>query len=353
VVVRLYKLVLAFLVSGLLKSNVGEHFVGIHIRRSARATLIPIDQKLVVVLAVEDRLAGFFNSRQLFTLHCADVGICTRGGKLHERPRFHKSRIVIDAHAGYLKVLKRTQGLHAVVGLSRNLLLAEEVLLYPDFVLGPGGRNEDKAHHSQTRHQTSSHHVLHPVARLELWLLLLHRRPRLVRIKAFHSRKELQRLGSEVLFVHYAVVADHEALHTGGAVFSGRCHQRESSDHHPLDHEIHLPKRGSGTLALQYLEEGAVKRFIPVAVTSLNSLGYVLADRPFPLAVGGLPREAILLAGCADDPLGVLIYVVARALLQGVLVLRFHVASTNLNGVELIPADAAIEDFLLTRFRVK
>src|SRR6516164_8601932 len=64
-------------------------------------------------------------------------------------------------------------------------------------------------------------------------------------------------------------------------------------------------------------------------------------------------RQAILLAGGADDALGVLVNVIALPLLERVLVLRLNVAVADLDGVQLISADTAVEDFLATGFGVK
>jgi hypothetical protein len=66
-----------------------------------------------------------------------------------------------------------------------------------------------------------------------------------------------------------------------------------------------------------------------------------------------LPSQAILLAGSADDALGVLVHVVSLALLVRVVVLRFYVALADFNGVQFIGADAAIEEFLAAGFGVK
>ena len=125
VVVRLEELVLALLVAGQLEADVGEHLVGVHVRRRAGAALVPIDQELVVVLAVEHRLRAPSRSRPAFLLHRADVGVGARRRELHDRPRFDEAGIVIDRDAGDLEVLERPRRLHAVVGIGRNFFLPE------------------------------------------------------------------------------------------------------------------------------------------------------------------------------------------------------------------------------------
>ena len=72
----------------------------------------------------------------------------------------------------------------------------------------------------------------------------------------------------------------------------------------------------------------------------------VLAHGPLPGPVRVLPRQAVLLARRADDALRVLVHARAVVLLRGVLVLRLDVAAADLDGVELVPADAAVEDLL-------
>jgi hypothetical protein len=54
--VRLDDLVLALLVPAQLEGDVGQDLVRVHVRRGTGAALIPVDQELVVVLAVQDRL---------------------------------------------------------------------------------------------------------------------------------------------------------------------------------------------------------------------------------------------------------------------------------------------------------
>ena len=114
----------------------------------------------------------------------------------------------------------------------------------------------------------------------------------------------------------------------------------------PFDHEVHLAHRRGRALALQDLEVVAVVGLVAVAVALGDDPGDPLAHRPLPRSVGALPRQAVLLAGGADDALRVLIHRERLALLEGVLVLRLDVAAADLDGVELVAADPTVQDLV-------
>ena len=61
VIVRIAVLILALLVAHQLERPVGDHLVGVHVRRGARAALEHVEPELVVKLAVDDFLAGAFD----------------------------------------------------------------------------------------------------------------------------------------------------------------------------------------------------------------------------------------------------------------------------------------------------
>jgi hypothetical protein len=48
----------------------------------------------------------------------------------------------------------------------------------------------------------------------------------------------------------------------------------------------------------------------------------------------------------ANDPLGILVYVIDCALLKSIFVLRLHVTAADINGIQFISADAAVQEFL-------
>lgn len=66
-----------------------------------------------------------------------------------------------------------------------------------------------------------------------------------------------------------------------------------------------------------------------------------------------MPCQAILFAGSAYNPLGILVRIVALALLKCIIVLRFHVAAADVNGVQFIASDATIEELLAAGLGIK
>ena len=76
-------------------------------------------------------------------------------------------------------------------------------------------------------------------------------------------------------------------------------------------------------------------------------------DWPIPTAVRILPRQSILRTVRADDLLCVLIGLAGFLLRQRIFVLRVNVTATDLNRVEFIAADAAVEKFLSSCFGVE
>ena len=131
VVVRLDDLVLALLAPGQLERDVGHHLVGVHVGGGAGAALVPVHLELVVVLPLHHaRRAAFSIAASTSWLHRADVGVGPRRRELHDRPRLDEARVVADRDARDLEVLERACRLHAVIGVRRDRLLAEQVALH-------------------------------------------------------------------------------------------------------------------------------------------------------------------------------------------------------------------------------
>src|SRR6185503_13707367 len=99
IVVRVDDLVVPFLMSRHLERDVGENLVGVHVRGCAGAALIPVDEKLIMVLALEYRLGRFLDAGQSLWLHRPDVRVCLSGSELYDRPRFYESGIVVDRNS--------------------------------------------------------------------------------------------------------------------------------------------------------------------------------------------------------------------------------------------------------------
>src|SRR5215467_7007776 len=88
-------------------------------------------------------------------------------------------------------------------------------------------------------------------------------------------------------------------------------------------------------------------------IALFDRLRDLFAYRTIPVSVGFLPSQTILLARVADDPLGVLVYAVTLAFLVGIFILRLHVAMANVNGIEFVAADTAIEELLAPGFGIE
>src|SRR6185503_20461508 len=81
----------------------------------------------------------------------AGIGVRTRRGELHEHQRVDELRVMADRDPRDLEVLECARGLHAVVGVCRDLLLPEQILL--DAGLRPHGA----AHQDEREHQGGGH----------------------------------------------------------------------------------------------------------------------------------------------------------------------------------------------------
>ena len=82
----------------------------------------------------------------------------------------------------------------------------------------------------------------------------------------------------------------------------------------------------------------------PGGIALLDRPGNPFANWAIPTTVRVLPSQAILLAGGAYDSLGVLVDVEAFTRLERIRVLRFYVTSADINRVQFVSADAAMEE---------
>ena len=139
VIVRLDDLVVALLVPGQLERDVGHHLVGVHVGRGAGPALVPVDLELVVILPLHEGFGSLLDRPEHLLVHRADIGVAAGRRQLHDGPRFHEPRIVVDGDPGDLEVLERPGRLHAVVRIGGHRLLAEEIPFHPRRPAG-GGR---------------------------------------------------------------------------------------------------------------------------------------------------------------------------------------------------------------------
>src|SRR5215470_2309529 len=94
-------------------------------------------------------------------------------------------------------------------------------------------------------------------------------------------------------------------------------------------------------------------RFLTAGVANCDRLGNLFTNRATPGAIRVLPCQAILFAWSADDALCVLVHIVSLARFGSVFLLRFHVAVADLNGVEFIASNTAVQKFLYACFAIE
>ena len=108
-------------------SEVAEHFVAVHVRGRASATLEPIGDELVVVLASDDLIAGPDQGVSDVGRDATEFLVRHHGGLLHIAVGDGEERFLGHRHFGDVEVVLTTHRLDAVVGFIRNLEFAKEV----------------------------------------------------------------------------------------------------------------------------------------------------------------------------------------------------------------------------------
>ena len=105
-------------------------------------------------------------------------------------------------------------------------------------------------------------------------------------------------------------MTDDESPHPGYVIFSRRRNECKPANHDTLHYKVHLAEWRRGALPFQDLEKIAMVGLRGASVTLLNRSGNIFAYRTAPCSIRILPSQAVLLAGVADDVLGILVYVV-------------------------------------------
>src|SRR6266480_2829503 len=124
-----------------------------------------------------------------------------------------------------------------------------------------------------------------------LFRVILGHFPSLVRVVFVHALERLQRIGSEILFVHHSVWANDKCHDSSHPILSRRSGEGEPADHCAANHEVHLSHRCRRSLPLQYLEVVTVIRFASLrGITFLKRFGHFLSDRTSPCPIRVLPR---------------------------------------------------------------
>ncbi len=118
-----------------LAGAVGQHLVGVHVVRRARARLIHVDDELIAEAAGEDLVGSRADGGRDVGLETSQRGVGFRCGFLDEDCR--DDEIVGSAKAADGKVLHRARGLHAVVGSVGNLERAQRIGFAPKALSHP------------------------------------------------------------------------------------------------------------------------------------------------------------------------------------------------------------------------
>ncbi|MNI61460.1 hypothetical protein D3C73_1167340 [compost metagenome] len=127
IVVRVQVLVFAFLVTHRFKSNVGDHFVGVHVGGCTSATLNHVHHELFVEVAADQSCTGFADGSVLGFAQVTQLAVGVSGSLLDHGQADNQFRVMRNRNAGETEVVHRSQGLDAVIRLSRYFEYAKQV----------------------------------------------------------------------------------------------------------------------------------------------------------------------------------------------------------------------------------
>ncbi len=103
-----------------LKTEVGDHLVGIHVGRSTGTALDHVHHELLVELATNQSRTALADGHVLGLGQVAQLAVGIRGRLLDHRQGDDQLRVVRQRHAGQAEVVQCAQGLDAVIGLGGN-----------------------------------------------------------------------------------------------------------------------------------------------------------------------------------------------------------------------------------------
>jgi len=113
-----------------LQRPVGDHLVGVHVRRRAGAALDDVDDEIGVVPAVHHLVGGLDDGRAEVRRQDLQVHVGLGRRLLDGAQGADEQGEPADGHAGDGEVLDGAQGLHAVIGSGGNLPGAQTVVLF-------------------------------------------------------------------------------------------------------------------------------------------------------------------------------------------------------------------------------
>ena len=128
-VVRVQRVVAAFLEAHVLERAVGDHLVGVHVGRGTGAALDHVDDELIVQRAANDLVAGDDDRAGSLAVDHAELGVGLRRGLLHVGESPHEVGDVADRLSADREVLDRAGAVHAPIRIGRDVLVAEKVVL--------------------------------------------------------------------------------------------------------------------------------------------------------------------------------------------------------------------------------
>ena len=133
VVVGVDVLVLALLVAQALQREIGDHLVGVHVGRGARAALNEVGDELIEHLARDQPVARADDRVGDLSVEHAEVAVRHRGGLLDVAERLDEIRLARHRHAGDVEVFLAAERLDAVIGVRRNFAVAEKIVFHSEF----------------------------------------------------------------------------------------------------------------------------------------------------------------------------------------------------------------------------
>ncbi|MNI06407.1 hypothetical protein D3C73_593860 [compost metagenome] len=128
VVVRVQVLILAFLVTHGLQCDVGDDFVGIHVGRSASTALNHVHHELFVEVAADQTCTSFADGGVLGFAQVTQLTVGVGSGLFNHGQTDNQFRVVRNRNARKAEVIHRSQGLDAVIRLSRYFEGAKQVI---------------------------------------------------------------------------------------------------------------------------------------------------------------------------------------------------------------------------------
>jgi len=174
-----------------------------------------------------------------------------------------------------------------------------------------------------------------------------------------HLLGDFRGVFAQVALVEGAVLVDDERHDAGAAVVGGEGNDCKAADELIVDHVIAGAAGGSGSLggdqAIEVAEVGASAdcRLGIFAVAFGFRDSDQIAQRAWGLAFGGAPEEAIFFAGVAENFERVGRDTIMIGVGHGIFALGIHDGEADLDGVQLVTADTAVDDFLLAGGSVK